>query len=194
MRVALIVMDMQMDFLPGGSLAVPGGDSIIPALNECIQLFAGRDELVVFSRDWHPQGHSSFVTHGGTWPVHCVQGTAGAEIDPRLMFPSTCVLVSKATSVDKEAYSAFEDTDLSRLFKALGIGSCFVGGVATDYCVKSTVLDAARNRFDVFLLTDAIKGVDINPGDSARAVTEMREVGAILLSSGDLKKRFAVST
>jgi len=182
MRAALIVVDMQRDFLPGGSLAVPEADKIIPRLNDYVRLFEERQELVVFTRDWHPEGHSSFVTRGGAWPVHCVQGTAGAEIDPRLLFPPTCLLVSKATSSDIEAYSAFQGTGLARTLKGLGIARVFAGGVATDYCVRSTVLDSIKNGFETLLLGDAVRGVDLKPGDSARAVEEMRKAGARVIS------------
>jgi len=188
MRAALVVVDMQRDFLPGGSLAVSGGDEIIPVLNEYIRLFNTNGELVVFTRDWHPEGHSSFVTHGGTWPVHCVRGTPGAAIDPRLEFPATCLLVSKATLQDKEAYSGFEGTRLADFLTDLGVEVVFVGGVATEYCVKSTVLDAAKNRFRVFLLEDAIRGVDLKQGDSAKAIEEMHKGGAQLTSIGETKK------
>jgi nicotinamidase/pyrazinamidase len=187
MRTALIVVDMQRDFLPGGALAVSCGDEIIPMLNEYIRLFDAGKELVVFTRDWHPEGHSSFVTHGGTWPVHCVRGARGAEIDDRLEFPSTCLLVSKAILQEKEAYSAFDGTRLAEYLVDLGVDQVFVGGVATDYCVKSTVLGGVANGFEVFLLKDAIRGVDLKQGDSARAVEEMRKGGARLVTIDEVK-------
>jgi len=187
MRTALIVVDMQRDFLPGGALAVSCGDEIIPVLNEYIRLFDAGKELVVFTRDWHPECHSSFVTHGGTWPVHCVRGARGAEIDDRLEFPSTCLLVSKAILQEKEAYSAFDGTRLAEYLVDLGVDQVFVGGVATDYCVKSTVLGGVANGFEVFLLKDAIRGVDLKQGDSARAVEEMRKGGARLVTIDEVK-------
>jgi len=187
MRAALVVVDMQRDFLPGGSLAVSCGDEIIPLLNKYIQLFDANKELVVFTRDWHPEDHSSFSTHGGTWPVHCVRGARGAEIDPRLEFPSTCLLVSKAVLQEKEAYSAFDGTRLSEYLVNLGVDRLFVGGVATDYCVRSTVLDGVANGFEVFLLKDAVRGVDLKPGDSARAVEEMQKRGVQLVALDDVK-------
>jgi len=188
MTAALIIVDMQRDFMPSGSLAVPDADQIIPRLNDYIQLFQERRELVVFTRDWHPREHSSFVTRGGAWPVHCVQGTAGAQIEPALSFPPLCLLASKATSPDREAYSGFDGTGLADVLKALGITRVFVGGVATDYCVKSTVLDAIKNGFDTLLLKDGIRGVDLKPGDSQRAVEEMKEAGARFVSFSDVKK------
>lgn len=188
MKAALTVVDMQRDFMPRGSLAVPNADKIIPTLNDYVHLFQERGELVVFTRDWHPKEHISFVTEGGAWPEHCVQGTAGAQIEPTLSFPSLCLLVSKATSPGKEAYSGFDATDLANMLKALGVTRLFVGGVATDYCVKSTVLDAIKSGFETLLLNDAIRGVDLKPGDSERAVEEMKKAGARAVSFGDVKK------
>jgi nicotinamidase/pyrazinamidase len=187
LRTALIVVDMQRDFLPGGALAVSCGDEIIPVLNEYIRLFESGKELVVFTRDWHPEGHSSFVTHGGIWPVHCVRGARGADIDARLEFPPTCLLVSKAISQEKEAYSAFDGTRLAEYLVDLGVDQVFVGGVATDYCVKSTALDGVANGFEVFVLKDGIRGVDLKPGDSTKAVEEMRKAGARLVTLDEVK-------
>ena len=184
---ALIIVDVQRDFCSGGALPVPGGEKIIPTLNKYIEKFSKAGALIVATRDWHPPNHMSFKDYGGIWPTHCVQGTLGAEFHPDLRLPREVKIVSKATSADKEAYSGFDGTNLERELKDAGIKRVFVGGLATDYCVKSTVLDALRLGFETILLIDAIKGVDVNPGDSERAIEEMIKRGAKKASLNDLK-------
>lgn len=176
---ALIIVDLQNDFCPGGALAVPEGDKIVPVLNAYIERFSNSKSLIVATRDWHPENHISFVEQGGIWPKHCVQNTKGAEFHPDLKLPSDSIIVSKATEPDKEAYSGFDGTNLDKLLKGKGVTRLFVGGLATDYCVRATVLDALRLGFCVFLLLDAIKGVNVQPEDSERAIVEMLEKGAI---------------
>ncbi len=184
---ALIIVDVQRDFCSGGALPVPDGEKIIPTLNKYIEKFSKAGALIVATRDWHPPNHMSFKDYGGIWPSHCVQGTLGAEFHPDLRLPREVKVVSKATSADKEAYSGFDGTNLERELKDAGIKRVFVGGLATDYCVKSTVLDALRLGFETILLMDAIKGVDVNPGDSERAIEEMIKGGAKRASLNDLE-------
>ncbi|WP_456421948.1 nicotinamidase [Thermococcus sp.] len=174
---ALIVVDMQRDFMPGGALPVPGGDKIIPKVNEYIKTFKERGALIVATRDWHPENHISFKERGGPWPRHCVQNTPGAEFVVEL--PADVVIISKATEPDKEAYSGFEGTNLADILRERGVRRVYICGVATEYCVKATALDALKHGFEVYLLRDAVKG--INPEDEERALEEMRKAGVKIL-------------
>jgi len=186
-RDALIIVDMQKDFMPGGALPVPDGDKIVPTLNRYIERFASLNLPVYFTRDWHPKDHISFKGYGGIWPPHCVQGTEGAEFHEDLIIPQdNKFIISKGTSRDFDAYSGFQGTILEDLLKERGIKRVFVGGVATDYCVKNTVLGAINLGFQVFLLYDGIKGVDVNPGDSERAIELMLSEGAALIEIKDV--------
>ena len=178
---ALIIVDVQNDFLPGGALPVPDGDKVIEPLNRYIEVFRGRGLPVIATRDWHPENHISFKSRGGPWPPHCVRNTWGAEFARDLKLPPDVIVISKAFEEDKEAYSVFEGTNLDEVLRRMGVRRLFIGGLATDYCVKSTVLDALRLGYQVMLLLDAIKGVDVNPGDSERAIREMVEGGAIAI-------------
>jgi len=185
---ALIVVDMQRDFMPGGALPVPEGDTIVPRLNEYIGLFEEKGLPVFFTRDWHPEGHVSFKGHGGIWPPHCVQGTEGAMFHPNLRIPAdNKFIISKGTSRDFDAYSGFQDTPLESLLRERGIRRVFVGGVATDYCVKNTVIGALNLGFWSFLLLDGIKGVEANPGDTERSLREMLKKGAVGITLEDLR-------
>lgn len=175
---ALIVVDVQNDFCPGGALPVPQGDQVIPVLNSYLNKFAAADAPIYATRDWHPPDHVSFASQGGPWPSHCVQNTGGAEFHRDLQLPEGAIVVSKATYPTKEAYSGFDGTHLEASLQRRGVRRVFVGGLATDYCVKSTVLDARKRGFETVLLEDAIRGVDVKPGDSERAVDEMVENGA----------------
>ncbi|RMH80973.1 MAG: nicotinamidase [Acidobacteria bacterium] len=184
---ALIVVDVQKDFMPGGALPVPEGDKVVPALNEYIGLFSSKGLPVYFTRDWHPEDHISFKAQGGLWPPHCVQNTEGARFHEELYIPhDNRFIISKGTSRDFDAYSGFQGTILDSLLKERGIRRVFIGGVATDYCVKNTLLGALNLGYFAFLLLDAIKGVDVNPGDSERAIEEMLSVGAVAISLSDL--------
>ncbi|HDD26522.1 MAG TPA: bifunctional nicotinamidase/pyrazinamidase [Acidilobales archaeon] len=187
---ALIIVDMQNDFMPGGALPVPKADEIIPTLNKYIALFESKNLKVIATRDWHPPNHISFKTRGGPWPPHCIQGTKGAEFHPDLKLPKDVVVISKATEPDKEAYSGFEATNLDKVLKEYGIKRLFIGGVATDYCVKATVLDGLRLGYTVLLLLDGIKGVDVNPGDVEKAINEMLSEGAIGITLVELLKSY----
>ncbi len=178
---ALIIVDVQQDFLPGGALAVPRSDEILPVLNGYIERFRAAGLPVVVTRDWHPPDHCSFKPQGGPWPVHCVAGTAGAGFPLELKLPEDVRIVSKAEDPMQDAYSGFSGTNLSAMLRALGIQRLFIGGLATDYCVLNTVLDALRKGFGVFLLEDAIRAVNVRPGDGERAVARMRERGAVAL-------------
>jgi nicotinamidase/pyrazinamidase len=175
---ALLIVDVQRDFLPGGGLGVPEGDRVVPVLNRYIDRFARAVRPVYATRDWHPQGHCSFAAQGGPWPPHCIAGTPGADFAPGLALPADAVVVSKADTVGEDAYSGFEGTDLAARLKADGVRRLFVGGLATDYCVLNTVKDALAEGFAVELLTDAIRAVDLKPGDGERAEVRMREAGA----------------
>jgi len=185
-RSALLIVDVQNDFLPGGALAVPQGDLIIEPLNKYILLFARRSLPVFATRDWHPQGHVSFRERGGPWPAHCIQNTLGAEISSRLSLPSDARIIDKAFSPERDAYSGFQETLLDLELRRLGVKRLFIGGLATDYCVKMTVLDSIDLGFETVLLLDAIKGVDVNPGDSEKAVEEMVSKGAIGIMLSDV--------
>ena len=177
---ALLIVDVQRDFLHGGALPVPEGDAVIPVLNRCIKEFVFRGLPVFATRDWHPSNHCSFRNQGGAWPEHCVAGTPGAAIAESLKLPAAAEVISKATTPDKEDYSCFQGTDLLSRLRARGCGRVFVGGLATDYCVKCTVLDALSNDLSVIVLEDAIRAVDVQRGDGARALAEMIAHGAVV--------------
>jgi len=185
---ALIIVDVQVDFCPGGALPVPEGDKIVPVLNEYIRRFDKAGALIVATRDWHPPNHISFKTYGGLWPPHCIRGTEGAKFHPSLRLPERTKIVSKATDPSKEAYSGFEGTNLDEYLKKAGVKRVFVGGLATEYCVKNTVLDALKYGFKVFLLEDAVKGIDVKLGDVEGAMKEMLEKGAEKIRLSNIKR------
>jgi nicotinamidase/pyrazinamidase len=182
----LLIVDMQNDFMPWGSLPVPDADKIIPVLNSYIEIFSKKGLPVFASRDWHPPNHCSFKENGGKWPSHCVQHTEGAEFAKGLILPKETVVISKATTPEKEAYSALQDTELADLLRQNHINRCFVGGVATEYCVLSTVLDLLDLGYETYVLKDAIKAVNINPGDEEKALEEMRKKGALFITKESL--------
>ena len=176
---ALLIVDVQQDFLPGGNLAVPDGDAVVPVLNEYIRTFTRHGLPVYATRDWHPANHCSFEPQGGPWPPHCVANTAGAEFATNLALPENTTVISKATLTDKDAYSGFEDTDLDLQLTKNHITTLYIGGLATDVCVLNTVKDALRNDYRVYLLTDAIRAVNARPGNAEKAIDEMQQAGAI---------------
>jgi nicotinamidase/pyrazinamidase len=177
---ALIVVDVQNDFCPGGSLAVAHGDEVVPPLNKLIKEFLERGEPVFRSRDWHPVSTKHFSDFGGTWPVHCVQNTKGAEFHPGLIEDIHIRTISKGLG-DEDSYSAFDGTDLSLQLHRLGVNELWVGGLATDYCVKNTVLDGLNEGFAVKALAEAMRPVELEPGDGERALEEMRAAGAEII-------------
>lgn len=183
---ALIIVDVQYDFLPGGALAVPESDQILPVLNKYIEIFEKRGLPIYMTRDWHPVNHCSFKEYGGPWPSHCVVDTRGAAFAEDLKFSSPAIVISKATTPERECYSDFGTTNFETSLRATGVGRLFVGGLATDYCVLNTVKDALGLGFTTFLLRDAIRGVNVQPDDSRKAEQEMIRLGARSIELQDL--------
>lgn len=181
---ALILVDIQNDFCPGGALGVRGGDEIISVVNQLVTAFP----LVIASKDWHPANHISFKAQGGPWDPHCVQHTHGAAFHPDLDQSKIHLIFHKAISQDRDAYSAFEGVDqngrsLDAALKALGVKIIYIAGLATDYCVKATALDGLKNGYEVVVIKDAIRGVEVNEGDSEKAIHEIAVQGAKILNS-----------
>ncbi len=193
---ALIIVDLQRDFCPGGALAVPGGDLIVPVINRYLALFAGAGRParpagparpVYATRDLHPKETVHFSGFGGDWPTHCVKGTSGADFHPELSLPEGVVVITKGEDPKEDAYSAFDGHDpdgrrLDRCLRDAGITQLYIGGLATDYCVRATVLDAVDRGFKVAVLEDAVSGVELKDGDSARALNEMSSAGASVIT------------
>lgn len=184
---ALLVVHVQNDFLPGGSLAVPGGNEVVPVLNRYITCFREHSLPIIATRDWHPPNHCSFRERGGPWPPHCIAGSEGAAFAAHLALPEGTPIVSQATHPEKEAYSSFEETELHDLLQDLRIRRLFAGGLATDYCVLHTVLDALALGYEVIVLRDAVRAVDVQPGDGTRALARMKEQGARFASWEDFQ-------
>ncbi|ABB32599.1 Nicotinamidase [Geobacter metallireducens RCH3] len=189
---ALLIVDVQNDFCPGGLLPVPEGDRVVPLLNRYMELFREKKLPIIASRDWHPAITSHFRDFGGIWPVHCVQGSEGARFHRDLALPDDAIVISKGQDPAQDAYSAFQATTESgvsfpELLKELGITRLFVGGLATDYCVKESVLDGLRHGLAVTLLEDAVRGVNLTPGDSARAIENMVVAGAVRMNFSRLQ-------
>jgi nicotinamidase/pyrazinamidase len=170
---ALIVVDVQNDFCPGGALAVPHGDEVVGPVNR----LAERAPFVVATRDWHPPHHSSFAERGGPWPVHCVRDTRGAQLHSGVELARVDAVIDKGQSDDTEGYSGFEGTGLEQLLHEHDVDRVHVAGLALDYCVKATALDARRAGFDVVVHTDATRPVEVQPGDGERAIEELRSAG-----------------
>ncbi len=185
-KKALIVVDLQNDFCPGGSLAVANGDEVVAPLNKLIKEFLDRGEPVYQTRDWHPEKKKHFEVYGGTWPIHCVQGTPGAEFHAGLLADPRIAIISKGTDESADGYSGFDGTNLAQLLRDAGVAEVWIGGLATDYCVKHTVLDARREGFTVKALADAMRAVNLNPTDGAHAIEEMKAAGAEIV--GNAKK------
>lgn len=183
---ALIIVDLQNDFLPGGNLAVPDGDAVIAPINRCVALFSKYAHPVFATRDWHPRDHCSFNTRGGSWPPHCVAHSRGADFPAGLAMPETVSVISKATGPDRDAYSGFEGTGLAQLLRARQVRRIFVAGLATDYCVLATVKDARAQGFEVVVVIDAVRAVNAKPGDGEHALGEMRALGARLAPLKDV--------
>jgi nicotinamidase/pyrazinamidase len=175
MARALLIIDFQNDFVPGGALPVPEGDRIAPRVRELLD--SGDFDLVVATRDWHPPDHGSFEAQGGPWPPHCVQGSEGAELHPSLDRSKVDVVIDAGYEPGLEGYSGFEETELERVLREHEVESVTVVGLATDYCVRATALDALRLGFDVTVDREGVRGIDVSPGDSDRALAEVEAAG-----------------
>jgi nicotinamidase/pyrazinamidase len=179
---ALLVIDFQNDFTPGGPLAVGGGDEIA----EPIKRLAGEFDVIVATRDWHPPDHSSFQEQGGPWPVHCVRGTPGAEFHPAMSGIDLDAVVDVGQGREDQGYSGFERSNLAEILRARGVAEVFVCGLATDYCVRASAIDACKGGFDVTVVEDAIRPVEVEPGDGERALDDMRAAGARVTTSDEV--------
>lgn len=191
-KPALVVIDVQNDFCKGGALEVPDGDAVVPVLNRYMERFASARLPIYASRDWHPETTKHFKKNGGLWPVHCVQGTRGAEFHEGLAFPEGTVVITEGDAPELEGYSCFEGRDpggegFGELLRSGGVEHLYIGGLATDYCVRATALDALKQGFKVTLLIDAVRGVDLEPGDSERAVEEMKKNGAAIATIDEIE-------
>jgi nicotinamidase/pyrazinamidase len=175
---ALIIVDLQNDFLPGGALGVPQGDEVVAPIQQLIDLYQRHGLPIYASRDWHPAGHCSFTAQGGPWPVHCIAGSDGAAFSSAIPLEQLAIVISKATTVEKDAYSAFNGTGLGEQLRARGVARVAVCGLATDYCVLNTAKDALAEGFATLLVIDAIRAVDVQPGDGDRAIARMMAAGA----------------
>ena len=183
---ALIVVDIQVDFLPGGDLSVNKGETVIAPMNEYVRIFSGASRPVFFTRDWHPRNHLSFRENGGPWPPHCVMDTPGAMFPQELMMPAENKhIISNGMKTESDVYSAFQNEQLTSILQGQGVRRVYIGGLATDYCVKNTVLGALNLGFEAVVLLDAIQGIDVNPGDSEKAVRQMLCAGAIGITFQD---------
>lgn len=190
---ALLIVDVQNDFCPGGALAVPYGDRVVSVINRYIKIFQQNKYPILASRDWHPRTTNHFKEFGGPWPIHCVQKTKGARFHPQLRLPSTAIILSKGYKANQDGYSAFEGVDrqgqaLKEILKELGVCELYVAGLATDYCVKSSAIDGRKEGFKVKLLTDAIRGVNIRPDDSIKAIRRMIQAGVKTTTLSRLRK------
>jgi nicotinamidase/pyrazinamidase len=183
---ALIIIHMQNDFLPGGSLPVQMGDTIIPVINRYLMLFHDHGLPIFATRDWHPSGHCSFQQQGGPWPPHCIATTTGAAFHSDIEFPINTQVISTATTREKDTYSSFTDTQFHALLQASGIRRLFFGGVATEYCVFNTVKDALLLHYTTFVLEDAVRPINVKPDDGLHALEEMKHLGAMLIRFEDL--------
>jgi nicotinamidase/pyrazinamidase len=182
-RKALLIVDVQNDFCPGGVLAAQNGDEVVPLINRYIEEFQRDGGRIYASRDWHPENSAHFQERGGPWPPHCIQDTWGAEFHPDLNLPDDVTIITKGDDPDEdEGYSAFEGktpvgTSLADDLRKHDIEELYVAGLATDYCVKASAIDGTKAGVRTVVLRDAIRGVDVNPGDSDRAIDEMAEAG-----------------
>jgi len=187
---ALLIVDVQNDFCPGGALAVPVGGRVVDPLSRAAGCFSSAGLPVLASRDWHPPITRHFSKYGGVWPPHCVQETAGANFHPALYLPEGTLVITKGSDPDSDSYSAFDGhgsdgNSLGDILAALQVRHLYVGGLATDYCVCSSVLDARRAGLEVTVLVDAIAGVDVAAGDSEKALEEMGRAGVIFCTVDD---------
>jgi nicotinamidase/pyrazinamidase len=183
---ALLIIDMQNDFLPGGALGVASGHEVVAPINHLIELFREQGLPIVASRDWHPNDHCSFADQGGPWPPHCVAGTPGAEFTAELALPDDAIVVSKADTAPVDAYSAFAGTSLASQLRERGVERVTVCGLATDYCVLNTVTDALEEGFDAIIVPEAMRAVDVEAGDGRRAMDRMVARGAVPVRLGEV--------
>lgn len=181
---ALLVIDIQNDFLPGGHLAVAEGDLVIPVMNNYIECFCQRQLPVLATRDWHPANHGSFVEQGGPWPEHCIAGSTGAEFAQGLHLPARAPVFPTGKEVEMDGYSGFENPDLNRQLQQMAVSRLFIGGLATDYCVLHTVCDALNLNYQVLLLMDAVRAVNVHRYDGQEAINKMILKGAIPITFG----------
>lgn len=195
MNIALVIIDVQKDFCDGGVLPARDTSTLIAPLNAVIRFCESECIVSVFTRDWHPPNHCSFHEYGGPWPVHCVQNSRGAEFAENLYFPSSSLIIDieKDREIANMSYSAFENTDLEQKLHRLGVTEIAACGIATDYCVKATVLDACRYGFGVSVLTDISRPINVNPGDDIRALSEMQAKGTRLMTADEWMRDVADS-
>jgi len=192
-RSALLVVDLQNDFCPGGALPVSDGDRIVPRVNRAIELFERRGLPILASRDWHPRETRHFKAFGGAWPPHCIQKTKGARFRPDLRLPKHAIILSKGMDPEEDSYSAFqavtkEGRDLESVLRDLDVNELFLCGLATDYCVRASAIDSSKRGFRTWVLEDAVRGVEAKPGDSAAAVADMKDHGVAFTRSKGLAK------
>ena len=180
-KQALLIFDVQNDFCPGGSLAVENGDEVVPPLNRLIHQFIEERKLIFKTRDWHPPKTKHFAEYGGIWPIHCVQNTKGAEFHPELRDDAWIRVISKGLG-DTDCYSSFDETDLAQQLHSEAVEEVLIGGLTTDYCVKTTTIDALKEGFRVKVMGVAIRAVELQPGDGERAIEEMRSAGAEIVN------------
>lgn len=193
-KKALLIVDVQNDFCPGGALGVPAGHKIVPAINKYIRIFSKTGAPVFATRDWHPVKSRHFKDFGGVWPVHCIQNTKGAAFHHDLKLPEKAVLLYKGMDPDKDCYSAFYAEDasgsgLSDWLKRMDVKELYISGLATDYCVKFTAMDAIKHGFKVKILVDAIQGVNLKPDDSEEAIKKITKMGARKIKLADLQTK-----
>lgn len=191
-KVALTIVDLQNDFMPGGALGVIEGDEVVPVANRYIEMFRAAGFPIYATRDWHPPVTKHFQQYGGVWPPHCVQGTLGAEFHPELRLPPDVIIVSKGMDPNQDSYSCFDayEADGTPMIESLrrrDVVRLFVGGLATDYCVRSSVMSAIKVDFKVTVLLDACRGVNLQPHDSEKAIVEMVRVGVEITTIGRIK-------
>ena len=177
---ALLLIDVQRDFCPGGRLAVGGGDEVVPVLNRWIEAAERHDAPIYASRDWHPADHSSFEQHGGPWPTHCVQGSDGAAFHPGLDIPDRARIITKGSLPETDQYSAFDRTGLGAEMRRAGVERVWLGGLALEVCVRASALDAVKEGFESHLIRDACRAIDATPGDGDRAIRELRDAGVVI--------------
>jgi nicotinamidase/pyrazinamidase len=182
MAKALLIIDFQNDFTSGGALEVPGGDEI----SGPVQRLAEHADFIAATRDWHPAGHASFEAQGGPWPAHCVRGSHGAAFHPAMKDVRIDVIVDVGQGRNDEGYSGFEHSDLERILRDNDVDEVYVCGLATDYCVRASAIDACRKGFAVTVVQDAVRAVDVNPGDGDQALQDMRDAGARIATSDEL--------